>query len=216
MTKLHHRQLRVNRYVSRRAKRLRWSLARHVRDPRGRRGRRLQFEEGFLGALLAGMLAGCWSLRDVEELTEQLGIRDKDGRSVDKISDTALGDVAAGEHPDDFAQVLVEQVRDMARLKELRPVGLLCGVLVVDGKAQGKLLHDAQGHALGQTDSNGSQFFYGNRSAGGRTRGSRRARAGQGAVVARGGSGSPRCVTTTDSLPVACREQLAQGRGIHR
>ena len=159
MTKLQQRRLRVNRYVSRRAKRVRRSLAKHVRDCRSRRGRRLRFQ-GFLRSLLAGMLAGCRTLRDVEELSAELDIRDKEGRPIAGISDTALGDVAAGMDPSNFEPVLVGQIRDMNRRAELRPAGLPCGVAVVDGKALGKLLHDARGHALSQTDSNGKQFWY--------------------------------------------------------
>ena len=99
-------------------------------------------------------------MRDVEELSEELDVRDTDGRPVDKISDTTLGTVAAEINPDDFEQPLVQQVRDMNRRKELRPVGLPCGVATVDGKALGKLKHDAKGHALKQTDTNGKEFWY--------------------------------------------------------
>ena len=90
-------------------------------------------------------------MRDVEELTEELDIRNKNYEPVDKISDTTLGDVASKLKPDDFERPLVRQVRDMNRRKELRPVGLPCGVATVDGKALGKLDHDAGGHALKQT-----------------------------------------------------------------
>ena len=145
-------------------------MNKHVGDPRSRRGRQLQWRSpkvtwafgssGFLGTLFAGMLAGCRGMRDVEELSEELDVRDTDGRPVDKISDTTLGTVAAEINPDDFEQPLVQQVRDMNRRKELRPVGLPCGVATVDGKALGKLKHDAKGHALKQTDSNGKDFWY--------------------------------------------------------
>jgi len=156
---VNQRRHRVKRYVARRARRQRRLLNEHVDDPRSRRGRRLQFS-GFLGTLFAGMLAGCRGMRDVEELSEELDVRDTNGRPVDKISDTALGNVAAEINPDDFEQPLVQQVRDMNRRKELRPVGLPCGVATVDGKALGKLEHDAKGHALKQTDSTGKDFWY--------------------------------------------------------
>ncbi len=86
-------------------------MNKHVGDPRSRRGRQLQWRSpkvtwafgssGFLGTLFAGMLAGCRGMRDVEELSEELDVRDTDGRPVDKISDTALGNVAAEINPDD-------------------------------------------------------------------------------------------------------------------
>jgi len=159
MMTVRQRRTRVNKYVSRRAKRLRRALTEHVEDPRSRQGRWLRFD-GFLHALLAGMLAGCRGMRDVEELTEELDVRDTDDKPVEKISDTALGEVASRIDPDDFEQPLVQQIRDMNRRKELQPAGLPCGVVTVDGKALGKLKHDANGHALRQTDSTGKEFWY--------------------------------------------------------
>lgn len=153
------RRTRVKKYVARRAKRVRQALNEHVDDPRSRRGRQLKFE-GFLHTLMAGMLAGCRGMRDVEELSEELDLRDTDGRPVDKISDTALGDVVSRVNPDDFEQPLVQQVRGMNRRQELRPVGLPCGIATVDGKALGKLTHDARGHALKQSDTNGAAYYY--------------------------------------------------------
>lgn len=153
------RKIRVKSYVSRRAKRLRRDLNNNVHDPRGRRGRTLKLSS-ILHALLTGMLCCCRTLREVEELTEELDVRYIDNKPADKISDTTLGDVVAKMNPDDFEQVLVRQVRDMNRRKELRPVGLPCGVATVDGKALGKLDHNAGGHALKQTDGAGKPLWY--------------------------------------------------------
>ncbi len=152
------RSRRVKKYVARRAKRLRRDLNQHVRDPRGRRGVQLKFA-GFLNALLTGMVVCCKTMRDVEELTEELDIRDTKGKAADKIGDTTLGDVVAKMNPDDFWQPLVRQIRDMNRRKELKPIGLPCGVATVDGKALGKLEHEAGGHALKQKDDNGKPFW---------------------------------------------------------
>ena len=156
------RRARVNRFLNHRVGRVHESLDEFVRDPRGRRGRRQEERRKLstmLHALFAGMLACDRGLRDVEERSEELGLMDGD-EPVGRIPDTTMGDLLAKLDPDDFEQPLVRQVRDMTRRKELAPVGLPCGVATVDGKAMGKLTHDAEGHALRQTDDAGNAFWY--------------------------------------------------------
>lgn len=157
-----NRQARVNRFLEHRVGRLLCTLNEFVRDPRSPRGRKQEERRKLnpmLHALFAGMLACDRGLRDVEERSEELALMDGD-EPVGRIPDTTLGDLLAKLDPDDFEQPLVCQVRDMNRRKELTPVGLPCGVVTVDGKAMGKLTHDAEGHALRQTDDDGNAFWY--------------------------------------------------------
>lgn len=159
---LEKRRARVNKFLSHRVDRVLDSLNEFVRDPRSPRGRKPEERQKLplmLTALFAGMLACDRGLRDVEERSEELGLMDGD-EPVGRIPDTTMGDVLAKLDPDDFEQPLVRQVRDMSRRKELTPVGLPCGVATVDGKAMGKLTHDAEGHALRQTDDDGNAFWY--------------------------------------------------------
>lgn len=157
-----NRHARVNKFLARRTSRLLACLNECVRDPRSSRGVRPEKKRKLapmLHALFAGMLACDRGLRDVEERSETLGL--KDGcQPVGRIPDTTLGDLLAKLDPDDFEQPLVRQVRDMNRRRELRPVDLPCGVVTVDGKAMGKLTHDAEGHAMRQTEENGAAFWY--------------------------------------------------------
>lgn len=157
-----NRHARVNKFLARRTTRLLASLNECVRDPRSSRGVRPEKKRKLapmLHALFAGMLACDRGLRDVEERSETLGL--KDGcEPAGRIPDTTLGDLLAKLNPDDFEQPLVRQVRDMNRRRELRPVDLPCGVMTVDGKAMGKLTHDADGYAMRQTEEGGSVFWY--------------------------------------------------------
>jgi hypothetical protein len=157
-----NRHERVNKFLEHRTMRVLDVLNESVRDPRSTRGRKKEDRralEPILHVLFAGMLACDKTLRDVEERSEELALMDGD-EPVGRIPDTTMGDLLAKLDPDDFEQPLVRQVRDMNRRNELKPVGLPCGVAVVDGKAMGKLTHDAEGHAMRQTDDDGNAFWY--------------------------------------------------------
>jgi len=130
-----------------------------VPDPRARKSKHT------LGALLltalVGLMAGCRKLRDVEALTEELGPTGEqylEGR----VPDTTLHDLL--EHPklevEPLRQQLYWQVKMQARQKRLKPVGLPCGVLAMDGKKLHCLDHDAQGDAQRVTGSEGKADYY--------------------------------------------------------
>ncbi len=129
---------RVQRYARPRLNRLLRNLLRWHADPRKRRGCRHKFAQ-MLHALVAGLLANCRSLRDVEDLSERLGL----GRHGDKISDTALGKLAEVLNPLQLLPALVDQVHDMRRRGELAADGLPLHVATVDGKNLATLQHDA-------------------------------------------------------------------------
>jgi len=143
---------RVKRFARKRFQATYKQLIKCVGDPRGRRGRTLGLW-CFLRTLWFGMVAGDPTLRAVERRSEGLGLVDLRGRPVKRLSDTSLGDVLAVLNPLDFLTPLVQQVRSMLRRKELRPKGLPCGVVVVDGKNLATLDHDANGYGLRQTNS---------------------------------------------------------------
>lgn len=131
---------RVQRYARPRLNRLLRNLLRWHEDPRKRRGRRHKFAK-MLHALVAGLLANCGSLREVEELTERLGL----GRRGGGISDTALGKFSEMLNPLLLLRALVAQLREMGSRGELKPDGLPCGVATVDGKNLATLQHHAGG-----------------------------------------------------------------------
>lgn len=142
----------VKRFALKRFRATEASLVEHVQDPRSRRGRRVPLSQ-MLRALWTGMVSGDPTLRAVEQRSAMLGLVDRRGRRVEKLSDTTLGDVLAALDPGDLLAPLVAQVRQMLRRKELRPDDLPCGVLVVDGKHLAALSHDANGAGLRQTKS---------------------------------------------------------------
>lgn len=131
---------RVQRYAAPRLRRLLRNLLRWHDDPRKRRGRRHKFAS-MLHALVAGLLSNSASLRDVEALSERLGL----GRRKGRISDTALGKLTELLDPERLGQALVEQVRDMRHRGELVPDGLPVGVATVDGKNLATLQHHGGG-----------------------------------------------------------------------
>jgi predicted transposase YbfD/YdcC len=114
-------------------------------DPRKRRGRRWSLRH-LINAAFVGLLANCPTLRDVEAMTEEMGPA---GRKLvpRRVPDTTLWEVIARLDPRELRLKLQAQVRAAWRGKSLRPVGLPCGVIAIDGKGLGALEHDAEGTA---------------------------------------------------------------------
>lgn len=128
-------------------------LAKQARKPSGsfadapdeRQPRKVRHtKSSLLWALELGLLANEPTLRDVEALTERLhpSLRQL---VPEPISDTTLDTAARALAPDYLRDKLVQQVRELHRSKSLAPVGLPCGVAVIDGKNLATLDHDAGG-----------------------------------------------------------------------
>jgi hypothetical protein len=106
-----------------------------VVDPRNRRGRRYLTIVGVLQLLLLGMVAACQTLREVEELADDIVLRRAlglEGSPSDTMMDTLMRRLTGQA----LAPVLVAQIRRMWRSKQL-PVREQLGISVVaiDGKA---------------------------------------------------------------------------------
>ncbi len=142
--KLQAKDLRVQKLLDRYlgAPAYRWD---DITDPRAARGQRWNLHELLNGAF-AGLLANCPTLRDVEALTEEMGPAGRKYVSR-RVPDTTLWDLIGKLSPQELRVKHHEQVRAMWRSKSLRPVGLPCGVLAIDGKGLGTLEHDAGGTA---------------------------------------------------------------------
>jgi predicted transposase YbfD/YdcC len=127
-----------------------------VPDPRAR-NRKHSLRALMLTSLL-GLLAGCRKLREVEELTEELGPTGQQYLGG-RVPDTTLHDLL--EHKklevEAFRQQLHAQVKGQARQKRLKPVGVPCGTAAIDGKKMHCLAHDAQGDAQRVSGSEGKK-----------------------------------------------------------
>ena len=130
-----------------------------VPDPRARNSKHPLRQ--LLLAVLLGMLAGCRKLRELEELSEEMG---PTGRQYlgGRIPDTTVHDLLAHKHleVEPFRQHLYWQNKLQARRKRLAPVGLPCGVVAVDGKKVHCLAHDAQGQAQRVSPSGGKAGYW--------------------------------------------------------
>jgi hypothetical protein len=100
--------------------------------------------DAVLWSMELGLTSNQPTLRDVEEMTENLGLW---ARTLvpDSISDTTLDTEAQRLDADFLQEKLVQRVRGFHRSKMLAPVGLPCGVATVDGKNLATLDHDADG-----------------------------------------------------------------------
>lgn len=142
--KLQPPDLRVHKFLERH---LRAPLYRfdRITDPRAQRGQRHALST-LLWALLYGMLAGCRSLRQVEDLTLEMGPTGRQ-RVPGRVPDTTLYDLVPRLSVEELREQQRAQVRILWRQKCLAPVGLPCGVVSIDGKGMGALDHDADGQA---------------------------------------------------------------------
>lgn len=128
-----------------------------ITDPRARRGRRWTLAE-LVNAAFLGMLAACPSLRDVENLTEELGPAGRKYVSR-RVPDSTLWDLLSRLSAPELREKNRDQVRSFWRSKRLEPVGLPCGVASIDGKGLGALEHDADGDAQKGERSDGSPYW---------------------------------------------------------
>jgi len=104
-----------------------------VSDPR--RGTTKWRLEQLLTATLVGVMAGCQSLRELEQLTELLSpaVRRK-LKLRRRLPDTTLRDALCAVSLNELRGCLHRAVKAAARRKALTPVGLPFGVLALDGK----------------------------------------------------------------------------------
>lgn len=104
-----------------------------VPDPRAREGRWSLAQ--ILRAALVGMMAGCRSLAETEELTESLSTTARRMlRLPRRLADTTMRDVLCRVSLDGLRAVLHRAVRAAWRRKALEPMGLPIGVVALDGK----------------------------------------------------------------------------------
>ncbi len=148
--------VRVQRFVGRHLKSPTYSWG-EVSDPRKARGKRWKMRE-LMNALLMGFVSGCGSLRQVERLTKGVG---KFGRSYvsRRVPDTTLTDLIPELSVTELREQNIIQVKGSWRKKELKPVGLPCGVVTVDGKGLGSLGHSAEGTAQLTHREDGSEYY---------------------------------------------------------
>lgn len=96
-------------------------------------------------ALFVGLLTNQRTLRDVEsQTTKKLNSLIRTW-IPDPISDTTLDTEARRLDIPYLSNKLITQIRNMHRSKMLKPQGLPCGVLTIDGKNLATLSHDAEG-----------------------------------------------------------------------
>jgi len=141
----------VDRFLRKRMKKTPWSFA-DAPDLR-QQGKVDHRMPHVLNALSLGLLSNEPTLRDVEEMTRELGPWSRTLVPA-PISDTTLDTEARRLSEPYLAGKLVGQVHDMKRSKMLAPFGLPCGVATVDGKNLATLEHDAGGRAQARTSDN--------------------------------------------------------------
>jgi hypothetical protein len=102
-------------------------------DPRSRQGRRWNLDP-VVKALLAGMVTGCPTLRDTEELSTRLAERGRFG--IDRrVPDTTMDSVLRILEPSEFEGVLEAQMRSAERSKSLKCDLVPLGLVSFDGKS---------------------------------------------------------------------------------
>ena len=111
---------RVHSFVQPRLQRVRELFATLVQERRHPKGIR-QLLPNCLLALLVGLLSGRASMRDVEKLSEELGL----GRRGKKVSDGCLTSLLKGMAERDLDKVLVRIVLDMAARGQMKGVQIL-------------------------------------------------------------------------------------------
>ncbi len=149
--------VRVQKYFGRhlKSKVYRWNK---VSDPRGKRGRRWKRLSELMDAVFLGFVSRCDSLRNVESMTKGFG---KFGRKYvsKRVPDTTLSNLIPRLNVNELREQHIAQVKESYRNKELKPVGLPCGVITIDGKGLGALSHDACGTAQLNHREDGSAYY---------------------------------------------------------
>lgn len=110
-------------------------------------------QKHILNGLLLGLTANKPTLRDVEEMTRDLRLSFRSLVPA-PISDTTLDTESRRLDAAYLSGKLEQQVREDFRSKMLRPVGLPCGVVTVDGKNLATLEHDANGAGHARSKEN--------------------------------------------------------------
>jgi DDE_Tnp_1-associated/Transposase DDE domain len=138
------KDLRVKKYLQRHLRAPVYHFD-QVPDPRAAQGKRWPLQTLLLTTLL-GLMAGCKRLREVEDLTQEMG---PVGRQYvpARVPDTTLYELLVRLDPAPLRPQLRRQVKTLSRHKAFVPDGLPCGVAAFDGKGMGRLDHDAQGSA---------------------------------------------------------------------
>ena len=129
MENLQQIDARVEGYVLKRLQRMNRLVSETSRDPRNPQGVRHLFTD-VVTALLAGLMSGRRSLRDVEKLSARLGL----GRHGAGISDGALSHVLELCDEHHFDAMVIRTVKDMNRRGELSHPGLGQHWASIDGK----------------------------------------------------------------------------------
>ena len=139
MTLIGHRTLR---FAARQVRSLDPVLQR-VEDPRHPSWVERPLHE-VVNSLILGAVVNCPTLRDVEELTHDLGPW---GRSVvtTPVSDTTMYTVAARLGPEALRPLLIRQIHTLNRARALVPLRTPIALGVVDGKNLATTGHDADG-----------------------------------------------------------------------
>jgi hypothetical protein len=110
-------------------------------------------QKHILNGLLLGLTANKPTLRDVEEMTRDLRLSFRSLVPA-PISDTTLDTESRRLDATYLSGKLEQQVREDFRSKMLRPAGLPCGVVTVDGKNLATLEHDAGGAGHARSKEN--------------------------------------------------------------
>lgn len=92
--------------------------------------------QSFLSMVLIGLVAGCRSMGDLEELSSETSPAARRWlRLLGRLSDTTARGVLLKVDPEDLRKALYRQVRALHRRKVLAPTSLPWGVVSMDGKA---------------------------------------------------------------------------------
>lgn len=118
------------------------TIGRALKDPRRAKGRLWSFNY-LVELLFTGALLQAPSLKQVERIGEQIGLR---------VPDSTLSYTLARIDPEPLRAVLRRGVRQMLRSKTLRPEGLPFGVLAIDGKTSWTGAHAGDAEAQRQDD----------------------------------------------------------------
>ncbi len=129
MENLQQIDARVETYVLKRLQRMSRLAAEWSSDPRDPQGIRHSYVD-VVTALLAGLISGRRSLRDVEKLSTRLGLRRRGGGISDGALTHVLGLCDAGH----FDAMVVRTIKDMNRRGELPHPGLGQHWTSIDGK----------------------------------------------------------------------------------
>lgn len=99
-----------------------------VADPRKPRGKRWKRLEVLLEATMVGIVAGCKSTKEVEDLTAEMSVAMRRLLHIPRrIPDTTLRSILIATEPGELRQCLYAQVRAAQRRKALLAMGLPLG-----------------------------------------------------------------------------------------